>query len=161
MTTAAPISTACPSVKSLRSTLERYILDLFEGDGSTLKPYTAWPGYYTLPNGTHTPAVYVVGAAMVPSNWAITGIEMTIEDVPEITCPGSVGALVSFESWNVRFTNYGTKEGTRMPISMLDISRRLARAFPRDQVTYMARTEATYEAATARIRGAVLNPPIP
>jgi hypothetical protein len=155
------ISTHCPPVTALRSTLERHILDLFEADGTTLKPDTAWPGYYTLPDTSRVPAVYVVGAAMVPSNWAITGIECTIEDVPEIVSPGSVGAVLSFETWTVRFTNYGTKEGTRMPTSLLDISRRLARAFPRDQVTYMARTEATFEAATARIRGAVLNPPIP
>jgi hypothetical protein len=155
------ISTHCPPVTALRSTLERHILDLFEADGTTLKPYTAWPGFYALPDGSRTPAVYVVGAAMVPSNWTVTGIECTLEDVPEIASPGSVGSIVSIETWNVRFTNYGTKEGTRMPVSMLDICRRLARAFPRDQVTYMARTEATFEAATARIRGAVLNPPIP
>lgn len=155
------ITTCCPSVKSLRDSLEHHILDLFEADGTTLKPYTAWPGYYTLPNNTHIPAVYVVGAAMVPSTWAITGIECTIEDVPTIVSPGSVGAILSFESWFVRFTNYGTREGTRMPVSMLDISRRMSRAFPRDQTTYMARTEVTYEALTARIRGAVLNPPIP
>ena len=48
-----------------------------------------------------------------------------------------------------------------MTTSLLDISRRLARAFPRDQVTYMARTEVTFEALTARIRGVVMNPPIP
>jgi hypothetical protein len=155
------ISTHCPPVTALRSTLERHILDLFEADGTTLKSYTAWPGYYNLPDTSRVPAVYVVGAAMVPSNWAITGIECTIEDVPEIVSPGSVGAVLSFETWTVRFTNYGAKEGTRMPTSLLDISRRLARAFPRDQVTYMARTEATFEALTARIRGAVLNPPIP
>jgi hypothetical protein len=98
---------------------------------------------------------------MVPSNWSITGIECTIEDVPEITSPGSMGAVLSIETWDVRFTNYGTKEGTIMPISLLDISRRLARAFPRDQVTHMARTEVTFAALKARIRGAVLNPPIP
>ena len=155
------ISTSCPPVTALRSTLERYILDLFEANSTTLKPYTAWPGYYSLPDNTRTPAVYVVGASMVPSNWNITGIECTIEDVPEIASPGSVGGIISFESWSVRFTNYGTKEGTRITTSLLDISRRLARAFPRDQVTYMARTEATFEALTARIRGVVMNPPIP
>lgn len=155
------ISTQCPPVTALRSTLERHILDLFEADGTTLKSYTAWPGYYALPDNSRVPAVYVVGASMVPSTWAITGIECTIEDVPEITSPGSMSGVLSFETWTVRFTNYGTKEGTRMPISLLDISRRLARAFPRDQVMYMARTEATFEALTARIRGAVLNPPIP
>jgi hypothetical protein len=155
------ISTAFPPVIALRSTLERHILDLYESDGSTLKAYTSWPGYYTLPDTSRVPAVYVTGASMVPSTWAITGIECVIEDVPEINSPGSVNGVISFELWNVRFTNYGTREGTRMPTSLLDISRRLARAFPRDQVTYMARTEATFEALTARIRGAVLNPPIP
>ena len=155
------ISTACPPVTNLRRTLELYILDLYGSDGTTLKPYTSWPGYYTLPTGVRTPAVYVVGAAMVPSAWNITGIECVLEDVPEITSPGGVGSIVSFETWRVRFTNYGTKEGTTMPVSMLDIARRMSRAFPREQVTYMPRTEATYEALTARIRGAVLNPPIP
>jgi hypothetical protein len=48
-----------------------------------------------------------------------------------------------------------------MATSMLDIRRRLARAFPKDQATYLARTEATYEALTVSILGAVLNPPIP
>lgn len=155
------ISTACPPVTALRSTIERHILDLYESDGTTLKAYTAWPGYYTLPNSSRVPAVYVVGASMVPSNWNVTGIECTIEDVPEITSPGSVGGVLSFETWNVRFTNYGTNESTAMTVSLRDIARRLARAFPRDQVTYMARTEVTFEALTARIRGAVFNPPIP
>lgn len=155
------ISTAYPPVTVLRQNIERHILNLYEADGVTLKAYTAWPGYYTLPNGSRTPAVYVVGAAMVPSNWTVTGIECTIGDVPEITSPGSVGAVISFERWSVRFTNWGTKEGTQMPVTLLDISRRMARAFPRDQVTYMARTEETFEALTARIFGAVMNPPIP
>lgn len=155
------ISTTFPAVTALRRTLELHILDLYESDGTTLKAYTAWPGSYSLPDASRVPAVFVAGASMVPSNWAITGIECVIEDVPEITSPGSYSGVVSIETWNVRFTNYGTKEGTRMPVSLLDISRRLARAFPRDPVTYMARTEVTFEALTARIRGAVLNPPIP
>ncbi len=155
------ISTQFPPVTALRRTLELHILNLFESDGTTLKAYTAWPGYYTLADTSRVPAVYVTGASMVPSNWTITGIECVIEDVPEITSPGSVNGVISFESWNVRFTNYGTKEGTRMPVSLLDIARRLARAFPRDPVTYLARTEVTFESLTARIRGAVLNPPIP
>jgi hypothetical protein len=155
------ISTQFPSVTALRRTLELHILDLYENDGTTLKAHTAWPGYYTLPDSSRVPAVYVSGASMVPSNWTIAGIECVIEDVPEITSPGSVNGVISFESWNVRFTNYGTREGTRMPVSLLDIARRLARAFPRDPVTYLTRTEVTFESLTARIRGAVLNPPIP
>ena len=155
------ISTQCPQVTDLRRTLERHILDLYEADSTTLKAYTAWPGFYTLPDATRIPAVYVVGESMVPSNWDITGIELTIEDVPEIVSPGSVGSVISLERWNIRFTNYGTKEGTRMATSMLDIRRRLARAFPRDPMTYMARTEATFESITGSILGPTLSPPIP
>lgn len=153
------ISTACPPVRDLRWTLERHILDLYEADGSTLKPQAEWPGYYTLPNNTRIPAVFVAGRDMVPSQWDPTGIECVINEVPgDITSPGG---LVSFERWDVRFTNYGTKQGTRLATSMLDIRRRLARAFPRDRATYMVRTEATYEAITVSILGPVLNPPIP
>ena len=155
------ISTACPSVLSLRTTIERYILDLYLADGVTLRPEADWPGYYSLPAGSRIPAVYVIGAAMVPSDWAVTGIECTLTDVPEIASPGSVGAIVSYERWSIRFTNYGAHKGTTMGTTLLDISRRLARAFPRDNVTYMSRTEATYEALTVSILGAVLNPPIP
>lgn len=156
------ISTLYPPVTWLRQTIERHILNLYEADGTTLRPKTQWPGKYVLPTGVSIPAVYVVGAAMVPSSWRIEGIECTLDDVPfEIESPGSAGGLVQFERWGVRFTNYGTKEGTSMPVSMLDIRRRLARAFPRDRATYMPRTESTYEAITAQISGAVLNPPIP
>ena len=124
------ISTACPQVRDIRTTIERYILNLYESDGTTLRPEVDWPGYYSLPNGTRTPAVYVVGAYMVPSDWVVTGIECTISDMPEITSPGSVGTIVSFERWPIRFTNYGTQKGTRMSTTLLDISRRLARVFP-------------------------------
>jgi hypothetical protein len=154
------MTTTWQPVTTLRRAIETHILDLYDPTGA-LRPEAAWPGVYSLPDGSRVPAVYVVGPSMVPSNWTITGIETTIEAVPEIDSPGSVGCVISMETWTVRFINYGTREGTAMPVTLRDICQRLARAFPRDRVTYMARTEATYEAATARIRGAVLNPPIP
>ena len=154
------ISTICPPVTWLRDTLERHILDIRNSDNS-LKPATAWPGQYVLPNGTNVPAVYVIGEAMVPSEWNINGIEMTIEDVPEIVNPGSMSGVVSYEKWQVRFTNYGWDESTEMRLTLRDIARRLARAFPRDQVTYQSRTEATFESLSVRILGPYINPPIP
>jgi len=150
-----------PTIRDLRTTIELHILDLFESDRVTLKDSSEWPGYYTLPNTDKVPAVFVAGQDMVPSDWETNGIECVIEDVPEITVPGSFGGVVTYETWSVRFTNYGSSQGTRMTSSLREISRRLIRAFPRDQVTYMARTEATFEALTARIKGAVLNPPNP
>lgn len=152
----------CPSVRDLRGTIERHVLDLYEADGTTLKAQAAWPGYYVLPNGSTTPAVFVTGKDMVPSTWKVVGIECTINDVPDdIADLGTHSGLVQLERWLVRFTNYGSAQGTEMLISMLDLRRRLARTFPRDQVQYLPRTEATFEALTARISGAVLNPPIP
>jgi hypothetical protein len=154
------VSTACPPVTWLRNTLECHILDIRNSD-LTLKPEISWPGRYELPDNSHIPAVYVIGELMVPSEWNINGIEMTIEDVPEIENPGSMSGVVSYERWRVRFTNYGWEESTSMVLNMRDIARRLARAFPSDQVTYMARTEATFESLSVRILGPYINPPIP
>lgn len=154
------ISTECPPVTWLRTTIETHILDIRNAAGE-LKESDEWPGRYLLPTGDVIPAVYVVGSAMVPSEWNIDGIECTIQDVPEIFNPGSACGVVSYEKWVVRFTNYGFMEGTKMPKSLLNISRRLARTFPRDESTYMARTEATFESLTARILGPYINPPIP
>ena len=154
------ISTACPPVTWLRNTLEVHILDIRNPD-LTLKPSNSWPGRYVLPDSSVIPAVYVIGQSMVPSEWDINGIELTIEDVPEIENPGSMSGVVSYERWQCRFTNYGWEQGTEMRTNLLSISRRLARAFPRDQVTYMARTEATFESLSVRILGPYINPPIP
>ena len=154
------ITTTCPPVTWLRDTLERHILGIRNPDG-TFVPEVQWPGRYELPTGEHIPAVFVIGQTMVPSDWNINGIEMTIEDVPEIVNPGSMSGVVSFERWQVRFTNYGWDESTSMALNLRDISRRLARTFPRDQVQYMARTEATFESLSARILGPYINPPIP
>lgn len=153
-------ATTWQPVTVLRRAIETHILDLYDTNGS-LKPQSQWPGVYHLSDGSSIPAVYVVGPSMVPSDWNIEGIEATIQAVPEYSSPGSLNGVLSMETWTVRFTNYGTREGTEMPTTMLEIVRRLARAFPRDRVSYLPRTDATYEAATARIRGAVLNPPIP
>jgi len=154
------VSTTCPPITWLRTTLEEHILGIRNPD-ETLKPESHWPGRYELPDGSHIPAVYVIGERMVPSEWNINGIELTIEDVPEIDNPGSMSGVVSYERWQVRFTNYGWEESTTMVLNLRDIARRLARAFPRDQVTYSSRTEATFESLTARILGPYINPPIP
>ena len=151
----------CPPPIWLRTTIEGHILDLYEVDGKTLRPEATWPGRYVMSDGSKIPAVYVIGANMVPSEWTCEGIETTIEETPEIYNPGSMCGVVSYEKWKVRFTNFGYKEETYMAVSLRDIARRLARAFPRDQVSYMARTEATFESLTARILGPYINPPIP
>ena len=152
---------ACPPPSWIRTTIQGHILDLYESDGKTLRPEVEWPGRYVMPTGNRIPAVYVVGHQMVPSDWDVEGIETTINEVPEIENPGSMCGVVSYERWIVRFTNYGYRNETRMVITLRDIARRLARAFPRDPVSYSPRTEATFESLTARILGPYINPPIP
>ena len=154
------MTTTWQPVTSIRRTLETHILQLYDAAG-VLRPENTWPGVYQLPDGTRIPAVYAVGEAQVPSNWTITGIEMTIDDLPRYSTPGSVGCVLSTEEWTIRFTNYGNRSGTEMPTSLRDIARRLAQAFPRARTTPMPRTEVTYEALTAYIRETFLNPPIP
>lgn len=155
------ISTVCPPVTWVRRSIEQHILDLYEVNGTTLRPPNTWPGAYQLPNGSSIPAVFVVGPDMVPSDWVVNGIETTIDAVPEIASLGGRSGLISIETWSIRFTNYGTEKSTQRTTTLLDIRRRLARAFPEDDVVYMAPTETTFEAITARIGGAVINPPIP
>lgn len=155
------ISTTCPSPRDLRHTIERHILDLYEVDGSTLKSETTWPGTYTLPNGIRTPAVYVIGTSTVPSSWNITGIECIIDEVPEVEAGGSISGVLVFETWKVRFTNYGKRKSTKMIVSMRDIVRRLIRTFPSASIVPMSRTEETFEAITARITEPSIHPPIP
>lgn len=155
-------TTIAPPVTWLRKSIETHILNLYEADGVTLRPWSEWPGYYTLPNNSRIPAVYVVGEQAVPRDWVPTGIECTINDVPEdIDAIALISGVLSNESWLVRFTQYGSKQGTQLPNTMLDIRRRLVRAFPKDRVEYQSRTPATFESCTAHIRGAYLNPPIP
>jgi len=155
-----------PRVVELRHTIETHILKIRDSNNKQ-KQESEWPGKYIIKYVTPTktkitsiPAVFVSGEKMVPSNWEIEGIECVIDDVPEVITEG-YGSLISIETWPVRFTNYGYKEGVQMKVSLLDIQRRLAQTFPRDQTTYMPRTEATFEALTARIRGAVMTPTIP
>lgn len=155
------ISTFAPPVTWLRRSIEKHILDLYEADGTTLRPSIEWPGLYTQPDGTVIPAVYVVGEQAVPRDWEPSGIECTINDVPEdIENRGLISGIVTEETWFVRFTQYGSHQSTRTP-RLLDVRRRLARAFPRDRVEHQARTPISLESCTAHIRGAYLNPPIP
>jgi hypothetical protein len=73
-----------PSSVWLREPIEAYVLKIRDPNTNQLKPPADWVGTYTLPGGQKIPAVYVVGANMVPSDWIIEGIECAINEVPEI-----------------------------------------------------------------------------
>lgn len=150
----------CPTAKSFRDLIENVILEIYEND--VLKPYTDWPGYYTLPTATIIPAVYVVGKAQVPSTWKVTGIETIISEVPTVGNPilmrGQTGTV---EAWKVQFINYGNAEGTTFPLDMLTIQRRMVRLFRTVSLEHTDRSEIAFEALTARIRRSHFNTRLP
>jgi hypothetical protein len=155
-------SDTCPTAKSIRGLIEKYILEIYESDGVTLKPFSSWPGYYTLPNASRIPAVFVVGKAQVPSTWNIVGIECTISEVPKdggrIPLRGQVGGI---EIWKAQFVNYGNSEGTTFPLDMLTIQRRMKRLFRTVSLEHNDRSEVAFEALTALIRRSIFNPRLP
>lgn len=151
----------CPTAKLIRDEIEHNVLDLYEADNVTLKPWDQWPGYYQLPSNTRIPAVFVVGRENVPSNWKPVGIECTIDENPTPTARPAIGMSYSVETWSFRFTNYGILEGTQMPSSLLGILRRLPRVFPNGSFTPIQRTEVAYQAISCRIRKTILAPLIP
>ena len=42
-------------------------------------------GFYNLPDGSTSPALWVRGQQQVPKDWTVSGIECVIDEVPEMT----------------------------------------------------------------------------
>lgn len=103
-------------------------------------------GVYTRPDGTTTPAIYVVGRQMVPSNWQVTGIECSIQEAPLTRTQPAVGSIYMTRTWVVTFVNY-SHAATLYPIQ-----EKFMRSFPTwVQATYLPPTDETYEQLTLRI----------
>lgn len=151
-----------PSSVWLREPIEAYVLKIRDPNTNQLKPPADWVGTYTLPGGQKIPAVYVVGANMVPSDWVIEGIECAINEVPEIApIASTINGVIAWETWTVRFTNYGTNRGTKFNTTLLDFCRRMGRLYSNAAQSYQPRTDITYETMIARVRVANLQTALP
>ena len=97
-------------------------------------------GSYTFPNGTSIPAVYVVGQKSVPTEWKVTGLEVTIRQYPELLPAAGVGIVSVLQQWEVMVAQYNP-DGKEIANAM----DRMVRRFPDTNVNFMPGNDIAYE----------------
>ena len=97
-------------------------------------------GSYTFPNGTTIPAVYVVGQKSVPTEWKVTGLEVTIRQYPELLPEAGVGIVSVLQQWEVMVVQYNP-DGKEIATAM----DRMVRRFPDASVNFMPGNDIAYE----------------
>ena len=103
-------------------------------------------GTYTLPNNSTIPAVYVVGRQSVPKEWKVKGLEVTIEEFPQINPKAMVGKVENRQLWTVMLVDYSP------PSTALDTAaRRIVRRFPDAQLSFRPEIDISYGQYRIRI----------
>ena len=97
-------------------------------------------GTYTLPNATTTPAIYVVGRQSVPSEWKVTGLEVTMREFPERLPTAMMGTVRVLQQWEAVMVQY-----TASDTSLADAMDRMVRRFPDATVRYFPGDDVAYE----------------
>ena len=97
-------------------------------------------GSYTFPDGTTIPAVYVVGQKSVPTEWKVTGLEVTIRQYPELLPAAGVGIVSVLQQWEAMVVQYNP-DGKEIA-SVMD---RMVRRFPDANVNFMPGNDIAYE----------------
>ena len=97
-------------------------------------------GSYTFPNGTTIPAVYVVGQKSVPTEWKVTGLEVTIRQYPELLPAAGVDIVSVLQQWEVMVVQYNP-DGKEIASAM----DRMVRRFPDANVNFMPGNDIAYE----------------
>lgn len=97
-------------------------------------------GSYTFPNGTSIPAVYVVGQKSVPTEWKVTGLEVTIRQYPEVVPGAGVGIVKALQQWEVIAVQYNP-DGKEIA----DAMDRMIRRFPDAALRFTPGDDIAYE----------------
>lgn len=97
-------------------------------------------GSYTLPNGTTIPAIYVVGQKSVPTEWKVTGLEVTIRQYPELLPEAGVGIVSVLQQWEVVAVQYNP-DGKEIA-TVMD---RMVRRFPDVSLAFTPGNDIAYE----------------
>ena len=97
-------------------------------------------GSYTFPNGTVIPAIYVVGQKSVPSEWKVSGLEVTMRQYPELLPTAGVGIVDVLQQWEVVMVQYNP-DGKQIAQAM----DRMVRRFPDATVRYVPGDDVAYE----------------
>lgn len=97
-------------------------------------------GSYILPNNATIPAVYVVGQKSVPSEWKVTGLEVTMRQYPELLPAAGIGVVNVLQQWEVVLMQYNP-DGKQIAEAM----GRMVRRFPDVTVRYLPGDDVAYE----------------
>jgi hypothetical protein len=97
-------------------------------------------GTYTLPNATTIPAIYTVGRQSVPTNWKVTGLEVTMREFPERLPTAMMGTVRVLQQWEVVMMQY-----TPSSTTLADAMDRMVRRFPDATVRYTPGDDVAYE----------------
>ena len=97
-------------------------------------------GSYTFPNGTSIPAVYVVGQKSVPTEWKVTGLEVTMRQYPELVSGAGVGVAKVLQQWEVMLVQYNP-DGKEISEAM----DRMVRRFPDAALRFTPGDDIAYE----------------
>ena len=97
-------------------------------------------GNYTLPDGQMIPAVYVVGQKSVPSEWKVSGLEVTIRQYPEPSPEAGVGIATVLQQWEVIIVQYNP-DGKEIEEAM----DRMVRRFPDASLRFTPGNDIAYE----------------
>ncbi len=97
-------------------------------------------GSYALPNGQAIPAVYVVGQKGVPSEWKVSGLEVTMRQYPELLPKAGVGIVDILKQWEVVLVQYNPDS-----TQIADAMERMSRRFPDATFRYLPGDDVAYE----------------
>lgn len=96
-------------------------------------------GSYTFPDGTTVPAIYVTGRQGVPSEWKVSGLEVTIEEFPRLSPRAGVGTFQQRKEWTVVMVSYSTSSD-----ALLEAGNRMSSRFPDARFSFMPDSDIVY-----------------
>jgi hypothetical protein len=96
-------------------------------------------GSYILPDNTTVPAIYVSGRQGVPSEWKVTGLEVTIDEFPRLSPRAGVGTFQQRKEWVVMLVNYTTNSS-----DLTEAAARMSRRFPDARFSIIPESDIVY-----------------
>jgi hypothetical protein len=96
-------------------------------------------GFYTLPNGTKIPAIYVTGRQGVPPEFKVEGLEVTMEEFPRLNPRAGVGTFQQRKEWTVVMVDYDTSSN-----KLNEAAQRISSRFPDARFSFMPESDIVY-----------------
>ena len=96
-------------------------------------------GSYIFPNGTLIPAIYVTGTQGVPTEWKVTGMEVTIQEFPRLNPRPGVGTFQQRKEWTLVLVDYDTSSN-----NLNLAAERISRRFPDARFSFTPESDVVY-----------------